>query len=231
MIIESQLGYYNIEPYKFTPVEVNNKKDPEGLSGLDKLEMNAVKIDESLPILSSINIKDVISRIRKSMKIEISDAEFIYYRKHHKINKFQVQLVFYYYAKYFGGYRDLNMLTRKQYFQLLVMLKKRLQYQGLVYLPQILTGNIVQIKTRLIQNRKFLTKIEHSSVYQALVQEKFSTLGEVNKGNMILGLLSSILNSSFTVVDFNHKDKLGQPIEISNPDILSDEFLTFLNQI
>jgi len=231
VVIERQLGYFIIEPYEHTLVQLDSKKDSEGLSGLDKLEMNSYKIDESLVILSNINIKNTIKMIKKSMNIDIPKEEIEFYKKHHKINKFQVQLVYYYYAKYFGGYRDLNLLTRKQYLKLLVLLKRRLQLQGLVYLPEILTGNVEKLNKRTIQNQKFLMKIENSAIYQTLVNEKFSTLEELKKSNLILNLLSTIINTTFTIVDYDNDDKLGDKLEVHNPDILSDEFLNFLNQL
>lgn len=231
VIIDKQLGYFIMEKYDHTMVELSSKKDSEGLSGLDKLEMNTFKIDESLVILSDINIKNTIKKIRNSMNIELPKEEIQYYKEHHQINKFQVQLVNYYYAKYFGGYRDLNLLTRKQYLKLLVLLKRRLQFQGLIYLPQIITGNVEKLNKRVVQNSKFLAKIENSTIYQTLVEDKFSTLEELNKSNMIIGLLSTIMNSKFTLVDYDMPDRLGEPIEIANTDIVSDEFLSFLNQL
>lgn len=230
VVLDKQLGYFLIEPYEYTPIELTNVKDSEGLSGLDKLEMNSTKIDESLIILSSINIKKTIKRIKKKINIKISDKEINFYKKHFKFNKFQVQLVFYSYAKYFGCYRDLNLLTRTQFIELLVLLKKKLQIQGNIYLPQILTANISKLNTRVIQNSKFLSKIENSSTYQMLINEKFNTLEELNKSNLILKMLSMAINSTFTYVDFENQDKMGEPIEI-NEDILADEILNLLNQI
>jgi hypothetical protein len=193
--------------------------------------MNSNKIDESLIILSDINIRQTIKKIKKRFNMKITKEEIQYYRKHHKINKFQVQLVFYFYAKYFGGYGDLNLLKAKQYITLLILLKRKLQVQGDVFLSQILTGNIEgKLNTRTIQNTKFLMKIENSAVYQSLIQDKFSTLDELNKSNLIITLLSTLLNTTFTFVDSDHPDKLGEKIEIV-PDKLSDEFLNFLNQI
>jgi hypothetical protein len=74
-------------------------------------------------------------------------------------------------------------------------------------------------------------KIENSAIYQTLVNEKFSTLEELKKSNLILNLLSTIINTTFTIVDYDNQDKLGEKLEIANPDILSDEFLSFLNQL
>ncbi len=165
------------------------------------------------------------------MQIKIEDYEIEFYKRHHHIHKFQIQLLFYFYARYFGNYRDLNLLTRRQYLTLLIILKRQLQIQGNIYLPQILTGNIEsKLNTRTIQNTKFLMKIENSAIHQSLIQDKFSTLVEINKSNLILNLLSTILNTTFTIVDYDNPEKLGEKIEV-NPDIVSDEFLNFLNQL
>ncbi len=231
VIIDKHLEYFLREEFEHNLIELTNEKDSEGLSGLDKLEMNSFKIDESLLILSEVNIRDTIRKVRKSINVSLSKDEIEFYKDNHKINKLQMELVNYYFVKYFGGFSDLNALKRKQYLKLLILLKKKLQYQGLVFLPQILTGNIVKLNKRTIQNSKFLNKIEGSSFYQSLVHEKFPTLGELGKENLILNLLSTLLNSTFTFVDYDMPDRLGEEIEIKNQDVLSDEFLSFLNQI
>jgi len=231
VVLEKQLRFFLIEPYQQNRIELSAKKDLNGLSGLDKLEMNATKMDESTIILSNINIKKTIKRIKKKMHIDIDKEELEFYRKHLKITKFQTQLVFYFYAKFFNGYRDLNLLNRTQYLKLLIMLKKRLQYQNFIYLPQILTSNIEsRLNSRTIRNDKFLTKIETSSIYQSIISDKYSTLADINKSDMILNLLSTLINTTFTFVDYDRQDMLGKPIEI-NQDIVSDEFLNYLNQL
>ena len=231
VVLEKQLRFFLIEPYTRNRIELSAKKDLTGLSGLDKLEMNSSKIDESIVILSNINIKKTIKRIKNKMHMEISDEELKFYRDNLKITRFQSQLVFYYYAKYFNGYRDLNMLNRTQYLKLLIMLKKRLQYQNFIYLPQIISSNIEsKLNARTIRNDKFLFKIESSPIYQSLINDKYSTLNSVNKEDLILNLLSTLLNTSFTFVDFDHPELTGEKIEI-NQDMVSDEFLNFLNQL
>jgi hypothetical protein len=231
VVLEKQLRFFLIEPYQQNRIELSAKKDVMGLSGLDKLEMNATKMDESTVILSNINIKKTIKRIKKKMNIEIDKHELEFYRRNLRITKFQTQLVFYFYAKYFGGYRDLNMLNRTQYLKLLIMLKKRLQYQNFKYLPQILTANIEsRLNSRTIRNDKFLTKIETSAIYQSIMSDKYSTLGDINKSDLILNLLSTLLNTTFTFVDYDRQDMLGETIEV-NQDMISDEFLNYLNQL
>lgn len=231
VVINKQLSFFNREKYKYNLVEMDNKDDGDGLSSIDKFEINAYKIDESLVMLSDVNIKETIKKIRKSMNIELDKDEIQFYKDHHKIDKFQVQLVYYYYAKYFGGYRDLKLLSRNQYIKLLVLLKRRLQFQGLVYLPQVITANIEKLNKRTIQNSKFRTKIQTSTIYQTLVNEKFTALEELDKDQLIISLLSTINNTKFSMVDYDQPEKLGEVLEIQNTDILLDESLHFLNQL
>lgn len=229
VFLDKQIRYFLIVDYGKDLIDVDNTKGPEGLSGMDKLEMNSNKIDASIPILSRLNIDHTINKLMKQMKIKTIDAEVEYYREYHRIDKIQVQLVNYYYANIFGGYRDLSMLTRTQYLKLVVLLKRRLQAQGFVYLPQIITGNLTNLNLRVIQNKKFLNKIETSSVYRNLLETKFPALIELGKERLLIGILSSLINSDFTVCDYDSPQHYGEILEIANSDALSDEFLNYLS--
>lgn len=198
---------------------------------IDKLEINSSKIDESVVILSNSNINDTIKKLRKSTGIKISKDEIEYYKQNMNITTFQSQLVFYYFAKYFNGYRDLNMVNRTQYIKLLIILKKRLYFQEYVYLPEILTANIDgKLNSRTIRNDKFLTKIQTSDIYQSIMTNKYSILHDIGKDDLILKILSRMINTKFTVVNYDHPEQLGETIEV-NQDIISEEFLNFLNQL
>lgn len=230
-ILDRQLQFFLKQKYDFDLREVSHVVESDGLSNIDKMEMSSAKLDESMVIMSSVNVKHTMKRLMKQMRCEISKEEINYYKKHHKINRFQSQLVLYFYAKYFGGFRDLHLLTETQYITLLILLKKCLQVFGNVYLPQLLSGNIQsRLSTRTIQNNKFVTKVETSDLYQKLVEDKFSTIAEIGKSRLILNMMSSLLNTSFSFVDYDAPELLGEKIEV-NPDILCDEFLNYLNQI
>lgn len=230
VVLENNLNFYNRGEYKYLPVVLNDKKDVEGLSDLDKFEMSFNKIDESISILSECNIERVLNKIEKMNRIHISEDELNFYLTNHKPSAFQVTLVKYYYAKYFNGYRDLKMLKEEEYIKLLITLKRRLQAQGDIYLPQILTGNIEgKLNTRTIQNRKFIDKIQTTVLYRQLI-DKFEYLIDLKENNIILNTLSTILNTSFSIVEYNNPEKLGEKLDVV-ADIVSPETLEFLNQI
>lgn len=228
VFINKQLRYFAKTPYSENLSVVDNAKNSDGLSGMDKLEMASVKIDESIPILSSLNIENTINKLLKKMKVGDIKAEVEYYKAHTKIDKLQTQLLNYFYANMFGGYRDLGMLNRTQYFTLLVVMKKRLLYSGYVYIPQIITANVSNFSKRIIQNKKFISKIETSPFYQNLIQTKFPEIVDSGRDKHIIGLLSSLINSKYSIVDYDAQDKYGEELIIQNVDTLSDEFLNFL---
>lgn len=240
-IIKYQLSYFLKEQYKKNLTEVTNTKNSDGLSGIDKMAMNLAKLDEGAVVVSDINIEKTIARIKKLIDIEISDEEVAYYREHLVPSKIQIQLVYSYYTKYFGSYRDLNLLTRKDYINLVLLLKKKLLIelgyekddQGRVLqaaLPYILTGNLEdKVNTRIIRNNKFISKIEESYLYQNLINTKYKLLQQI-KPDYILSLLSTLINTRFTYVTYENPDLLGKEIEYSE-DKISDELLFFLNSL
>ena len=231
VVIDNNLRFHNRGEYKYLPKKLNDKKDMEGLSELDKFEMLFNKIDESLSILSDCNKETVIRKIETLTNIVVSDAEVAFYKQYHNFDKFQVNLVKYYYTRYFNGFRDLNMLSREQYIKLLIILKRRLQSQGYLFLPQILCGNIKnKLNTRTIQNKKFIMKVETSAIYQELINNKFAYIIDLKGDNMILNMISTILNTSFSYVEFDAPYMLDETIE-TIPDVVCEEMLTYLNQI
>lgn len=228
VVIEDQIRNFAKNNYGVTIVEVDNVKSPEGLSEVDKLEMNNYKMDESLPVLSSLNTQQLIKYLMSDVtSIADFEQEVGYYIDNHKMSKVQSALVFYHYVDMFSGYRDLHTINRDQYMRLMVLLKRKLESLGFETLPQIISGNLVEHSKRTIKNQKFLRKIGTSSMYRDLMSNKFNSLNELGKDEYILGELSVLLRSKFTFVDFRNPELLGEDIKIVE-DELSSEYLSFL---
>lgn len=231
VIIDTQLEFFVIKNLNVNYREISTDKDSEGLSSLDKLEMNTIKIDESLVILSKINIKKTIKAIKKEMNVEITKEEREFYSKFMRITPIGKTLLFYFYAKYFDGYRDLKSITKKQYIDLMILMKRALQIKGDIYLPQILSAGIDgRINARTIHNSKLIDKIVSSEVYSQILSQKYSALQGMEKSEIIISILSTLLNTQFLYCDYDMRNKLGQEINVDF-DILSQEFLDFVNRI
>lgn len=244
-IVKFQVGYFVKEQYPKTLTEVVSEKNVDGLSGIDKLSMNQQKIDEGICIMSDVNIELIMKDIKRMYDFCISDAEIDYYLKHFQPSKLQSELIFSYWARYFGSYRNVNLVSRRDFMILSLILKRRLllvsgydaftdidEYvcEGAI-LPYILTGNLgdSKVSTRIIRNNKFITKVKESSLYKNLVENKYKNLSLL-KPDYILGLLSRFINTQFNYVSYENPDLLGKPI-ICNEDKISDEILLFIGSI
>ena len=104
--------------------QINDEKDADGLSDLDKIEMNNSKFDESYIIMGSINIKQNIKRLKRKFDVEFREGEVDYYISNLRLNKIQKDLIFQFYASYFGGLRDSYDAPRKQLAKLIIIMKE-----------------------------------------------------------------------------------------------------------
>ena len=240
-IIKYQLMYFLKEQYSKNLTEVTNVKNSDGLSGLDKLLMNLSKVDEGITTMADINIPLTIEYIKKRFEIEISNDEIDYYLDNHSPDDIQILLVKSYFAKYFGSYRDLNLLRRRDYITLVILLQKKLMkdlgYEDdsdgeirPVALPYIISGNSKdRVNTRIIRNIQFTQKVEDSYTFQHLQDSNHKYLNFI-KPDFDIGLLSTLINTKYTFVYYNNKDLLGQEI-IYSDDKIADEVLFFLTSI
>ena len=232
--------YYLKDQYNKTLTEVTSAKNSDGLSGMDKMEMNLQKIDEGLLILAEQNIELELEKIKRDNDLGITDEEIDYYVEHHNPSQLQVQLVFSYWGKHFGPYRNTANISRRDYIILLLTLKKRLLLEyacdesdnayDKAKLPFILTGNVQdKINTRIIRNNKFINKIDESYLYDKIKTEKYSNLFMI-RPDYIMSILSQVINTTYTYVVYEYPDLLDTPIEY-NEDKISDELLFFINSI
>ena len=240
-VIKYQLMYFLKEQYAKNLSEVTNVKNSDGLSGLDKMEMNLSKIDEGIVTMAEINIPITLDYIRRNIDVEITEDEINYYMNHLSCDKLVVKLVFCYFAKYFGSCRDLNLLDRRQLIELLLILKKKLLIEfghretedGKIYtavLPYILTGNMTtSLNTRMIRNTKFISKVKESPIYEDIMTNKYHLLDTICPDEF-LTIISGLVSAKFTYVTYEQQSLTGQEIHYTD-DRLSNEILTFLSNI
>ena len=100
----------------------------------------------------------------------------------------------------------------------------------------IISSNVLgKANSRMIQNNKFKDKLENTPMYNIMNSEKFSILNKVYENDRNkdpkLQLLSLILNSKFTYVDYDMGiDKMDEIIEY-NEDALCSEFINFYSMV
>lgn len=238
-ILKFQIYYFRKEKYGKTLTEVTNTKNSEGLSASDKMEMNLTKIDVGIIDTATINVETVMRHLRKKIDVPVTEEELQYYRDHHYPSDVQVHFVRCAFADVFRSYRDENLLSRREYNELLVLLKKRLLLENGYehdevgtgcYLPYILTGNLDGVViTKQIRNNALMEALRANQDYQYLVDYKYKELEEAFPGT-VDSFISMIVKTKFTYVVYEDPSLLGQPIEAPE-ESLCEEIVRFLKNI
>lgn len=224
------------ENFRTKPVEIdqydNTSDNDNYLSKAESLEMQAYKVDASSVIFTEANIRQVLKRIRENFRIDIPEEELEFYQKNLKINNVTEDFVHDFYS---GIFHDTNanlQLTEYDTIYLIVLLKKYLQYKGMILLPQLCTAKIKgKFKENLIKNAKFTETVSTSNVHTAIVEERFRYIDELFPGEMLnMRKLSAFINSEFEFVDYDPEIN-GIILDDIDMSTLADEYDTFLSII
>lgn len=233
-IVETQLDCaINKAKYKANPVKLDDIKDANGLSSLDKNNQSLAKVDESQIIRNEYSLEYVINAYQEDDEIgEISQEEIDYYLEHFDIkNPFHNKLVNYFFAGHFDGFAELKSKTVYQYIKLMII-AKRVLINSTKYkqLPWLFSSVVVgRMSKRLLQNQKFLSKLTESETYRNICEKKYPEMME-QFPKEIDSILSMVITNIYTYVDYEHQELTGTKIEF-NEDIICDELLMFIDSI
>ena len=174
-----------------------------------------------------------MNQIRKWYKaFDIDAEEFEFYYNNFHPNEINQSLFNNFYAGKFKDPFAVNNLNKHDTVYLLLCMKKVFQSYKMYHLAQLCTAQIFKkYKENIIKNGKYMERITSSKVYQEIVSKKYSNLMELGlKENPILKTLGTIVNSTFTLVDYD-PDINGYKLEHLDQDAVADEYLLFLSII
>ena len=203
--------------------------------------MNQAKIDQGVVCLADLNIRLTTKRFEEMINIQLEEGELDYYWHNFAPCDNQILLVNSYLSEYFGNYRDLNLMSRRDYIHILLLLKKKLLMDlgftdnkkgelRAATLPYILTANLSdKINNRIIRNTEYIESVENDETYQYLIHHKYKYLEEIKPG-FILGFISGFINTRFTFCTFECPERTGEEIAFPKEKITS-EILFFLLSI
>lgn len=239
-IIKFQLLYFIKEQHKKGFTELTYARNAEGLSGVDKMEMQREKIDEGSVIIAEEAVESEIQKLVEEYGFDISEDELQYYIRNFKFQPLHQMLIESIFASYLGSMQNALYLSRENFIKLALILKKRIlrdagidnpaNFTYSVALPYILTGNIKEkINTRLIRNAKFKEDCEESYIIEDLIKNRYRYYEEIDE-NGIMGILSMINNTVFTYCCYENQDIFGQEI-LTDKYSITDELGFLLRSI
>jgi len=222
-------------PYEFQMASVSSsERDEDNNSEADKFEAHIAKIDESMVIQSNANCKYTMSNI-KSKYGPFDEGEIVFYM--HELSKdnkpiknsFQFNLVMYPFFKEFKDIQATRMISNMDYVICMLAVKKMLLSNGQSLLPFIIGGKVERLVSRKTVNKKIMQRMMISENYPKVVA-KYNN--RKIQEDSIFKLISQILSSKFTNIDYRHPEYHGIPISTQFvPEKLCEEVLQYILMI
>lgn len=222
-------------PYEFQMASVSSsERDEDNNSEADKFEAHIAKIDESMVIQSNVNCRHTMETIKRKYG-PFDEGEIVFYM--HELskegkpikNQFQFNLVMYPFFKEFKDIQAARMISNRDYVICMLAVKKMLFSNGQSLLPYIIAGKVERLVSRKNVNRKITQRIGISESYPKVVA-KYGNKKIQDEG--IFALISKILSSKFTYINYRNREEHGQVIPIQPlPEKLCEEVLQYVMMI
>lgn len=233
--MDNSVGHEMNVKYKINYAPVSGSGDADGLTGFEKMEMHTSKFDESILIQNKLNIKQTLKKLQKRFAVEFDKDELDYYVENLNIRPFQRELLFQYFAKYFGSSRELCSCNKRNVCKLIVLLKKILEDRNYQFLQHILSGTMVEmVEPKRSVRKKQMLRVMNSERYKNLMDYKYNAISSIfsKKKNKIEEYIIAIINGKFTLVDYKYRKDTGRLINNSKyKDLICDELLRFIDEI
>ena len=232
-IIRQNYMQYNVENFKIKTVGISaeeiTKDADDGFSHLEAIEMKTYRVNDGNNIIENANIELALNKIDVRFNIKIPNEQLDWYNQNIGIiNPLAKYFITYFYQKFFGESSFIDLLDRRTTIKLILIMKFFLELKGFKIIPQIVTASMVIEKESSIKNRKFNEKFENSQINNEIMENKFSYIKEIiGKDDIIKKYVSSIINSTFTLVDESPKLNGIVCSNLKQDDVI-DEFCQFL---
>ena len=231
--IMREIKYKVIEaPYEYDLTKVSSSiRDEDNNSEADKFEAHISKVDESMVIQANVNLRTTMDKIR-ALYGPFDENEIMFYidqltRDNKPIkNSFQFNLISYLFFKDFKDIKTAKLLNYYDYVTLMIAAKKYLLSEGQRLLPFIIGGKVDRLVSRKTVNKKILQRMEISELFPKVIA-KYNNK-KIHEEN-IFKIISQILSSSFSNIDFKDSKLNGIPIKTQNaPELVVEEVLQFI---
>ena len=200
-------------------------------SEFDKFESYTTKADSSLMSHMENACRESMDLIK--LKFGGFDPEEIRHFKKRlsidgqvKINSLQRTLVFNLFFRYFQDPQSINCINLDDYVTLILAARRILEDNGMYLLAAIVSSRVVRLATRKSVNKKELTKLENSELYNS-IKDKYRN-EKIEK--QILSIIAALLSSDFEYIDYQDPDIDGKKITVTS-EIASEEVLMYVSMI
>lgn len=211
--------------------QISGEEDEDGLSDIDKIEMNRAKFDETSIITAEVSIKQTIKSLCKQFDIKIEKKEREFYMEHGSRTVEQKDLIFQFFAKYFYDIDDLSLINNIRYADLCIILKHILEKHDFRILQHLLVSNYNDNNFKKLPKR-LMVKISEDREYTRLKEIYKDTFDIIDKSQILYKYIGIFTQSTFYLVDFQRRKYLGEKLNTENfQDLIIYEIFKFYGMI
>ena len=204
--------------------------DEDSLSESDIFDMFYHNIDERILILNRYANDETIDTICRRNNIVITKEEFIWYKENYKLHYFTVKVVSMVFARFFSGSTNVKSCTFDQMIKLMIVLVKKMKDLGINYLPHFVTGIRESYTYTKMPSAFILKNLKNNIDYLQLIEMKYKNIASVfeikttssDENNPIKEMIVSLVHNNYIYNEFDNKELNGQPIHISETNIIND---------
>ena len=122
--------------------------------------------------------------------------------------------------------QSMNCINLDDYIILILAARRILEDNGMYLLAAIVSSKVVRLATRKSVNKKELTKLEASELYES-IRKKYRN-EKIEK--QILSIIAALLSSDFEYIDYQDDEIDGKRITVTS-EIASEEILMYVSMV
>lgn len=229
--IRNNVGFNIIDiqyEYNYVPLS-SSSRDEDNNSEFDKYEAYQIKQNEALYLQNKINCEYTMKTI-EDLYGPFSEEEINFYKNRLQkdgkiyINKFQKELIFKLFFKYFGDTISIRSINYIDYIKLIIVAKKILINNNMIILPHVISGYPEKIIYRTNINKEDRVRMENSPLYE-LILKRYRNNNIINN---IFVDAAIIKVSQFKFIDLYNKDIDNKPVPLLADVVLEEVMLYYL---
>jgi hypothetical protein len=233
-IVNTHINIFLIQVFKRNLIETTITPDVDGNSKNDRYRASKMKINEEHITISTLDLKQIVTRLFQRYEHEITKEEIEYYRRNLKPSRLHQLMIEIYFFRYVGSSQEFSLLRNIDWYKLLLCMRNDIMHRFGVSkenildaaLPLIITSNIEEHPVGEKTYIKDLKYLAENEVFQKLEQRYYKAVTSIND-EAIKKLLISFANSRYTFSLYEHPSFLDKEVEINKRQLI-DELLTFL---
>ncbi len=218
--------------FSFTKLSSSNR-DSDCQSDFDKYESYLIRQDESLFLQNAVNAEQTLLMIEDRFG-PFSQKEINYYIQRLEegdtspFNKFQKEMIFNLFAKYFGDPKSIKSINLIGYVKLMMAAKRMLTMSGMAVLPYVISSKVLKMPNKKAISKKYTNMIEADQLWKEI--EKIYNGDERIKED-IMNKIGIAISSEYKIISPDEPEFDGRTIDYNCALLIAKEYMEFICMI